>query len=307
MVSPGVAHRRTMTNTTTAVTTTLSLPDERTVAVDVSGPADGPAVVVMHVAPGSRRFDPGPAVTAAAGVRLITIDRPGYGGSDPLPPGAVPTITQFADDAGAVLDQLGITDVAVVGWSAGGRVAAALAARRPQLVRALVLVGTPAPDGDVPWFPDEQRPFIEFMKSDPAGCVPALVEQLAEMSKAPGTALVSSGESDAAALAADEALGAAVNAMVAEGFAQGPIGLALDLVSYTAVDWGFDPVAIGAPTVCAYGADDEVVTPAHCAWWASRIPGAEAWEVPSTGHLVLGPIWARVLEHTYPDHWARPA
>ncbi len=285
-------------DTESATTTTLSLPDGRRIAVDSTGPAHGPAVVLMQAAPGSRRFDPDPASTAAAGVRLVTIDRPGYGGSDPLPAGTAPTITQFADDAAAALDQLGIADAAVVGWSAGGRVGAALVARRPELVRALVLAGTPAPDDEVPWIPEEQRPFIKLMRSDPVGCLPALVAQLAEMAGAPGTALVSAGEADAAALAADPQLRDAIDAMVAEGFVQGPIGLALDLVSYTAVPWGFDPAAIGAPTVCAYGADDPNVPPDHGAWWAERIPEAALWEVPATGHLVLGPIWNRLLAET---------
>ena len=284
-----------MTNSDTTATTTIRLPDGRRVAVDTTGPDTGQAVLLMQAAPGSRRFDPVPAATAAAGVRLLSIDRPGYGGSDPLPAGVAPTITRFADDAAAVLDHLGITDVAVVGWSAGGRVAAALAARRPELMRALVLAATPAPDEDVPWISEEQRPFIEFMKADPLGCVPALVEQLAEMAKAPGRALVTGGDADSALLAADPALGEAVDAMVAEGFRHGLMGLALDLVSYTAMPWGFDPAAIGAPTVCAYGVEDAIVPPAHGAWWASRIPGAEVWAVPATGHLVLGPVWKRLL------------
>ena len=285
----------TRSDTPTAATTTISLPDARRIAVDSIGPDTGPAVLLMHAAPGSRRFDPAPAATAVAGVRLLSIDRPGYGGSDPLPAGVAPTIARFADDAAAVLDHLGITDVAVVGWSAGGRVAAALAARRPELMRALVLAATPAPDEDVPWIPEDQRPFIEFMKADPVGCLPALVEQLAEMAKAPGTVLVTGGDADAAMLAADPAIGQAVDAMVAEGFRQGPIGLALDLVSYTATPWGFDPAAVGTPTVCVYGVEDPIVTPAHGAWWASRIPGAEVWEVPATGHLVLGPVWEGLL------------
>ena len=116
-------------------------PDGRTVAFDIAGPDDGPVVVLHHAAPGSRRFDPDPAATAAAGVRLVTIDRAGYGGSDPLPAGTVPTIPGYAADAAAVLDHLGVTSAVVAGWSAGGRVAAALAAARPELVAALFIIG----------------------------------------------------------------------------------------------------------------------------------------------------------------------
>ncbi len=69
------------------------------------------------------------------------------------------------------------------------------------------------------------------------------------MTEAPGIALLSGGHADTAALAADPSLGTAVDAMVAEGFRQGVIGMALDITSYTAVPWGFDPAAVGAPTL----------------------------------------------------------
>ena len=69
----------------------ITVPDGRTVAFDLAGPDGGPVVVLHHSAPGSRRFDPDPTATSAAGVRLVTIDRAGYGRSDPLSAGTVPT------------------------------------------------------------------------------------------------------------------------------------------------------------------------------------------------------------------------
>ena len=55
-----------------------------------------------------------------------------------------------ADDLAGVLDCLPVERVGVVGWSAGGRVALALAARRPDLVDRVVVLATPAPDEEVP-------------------------------------------------------------------------------------------------------------------------------------------------------------
>ncbi|HEX2576986.1 MAG TPA: alpha/beta fold hydrolase, partial [Aquihabitans sp.] len=125
-------------------------PDGRTIAVDVRGPADGPTVVLLQSAPGSRRFDPDPDATAAAGVRLVTFDRAGYGDSTALPATTVPTIVGHAQDAAAVVASLDVGPVDVVGWSAGGRVAAALAVTHPHLVRSVAIVATPAPDDEVP-------------------------------------------------------------------------------------------------------------------------------------------------------------
>jgi pimeloyl-ACP methyl ester carboxylesterase len=260
-------------------------------------------VVLHHSAPGSRRFDPDPAATAAAGVRLVTIDRAGYGGSDPLPAGTVPTIPGYAADAAAVLDHLGVTSAVVAGWSAGGRVAAALAAARPELVASLFLIGTPAPHEDVPWIPSEHEPAIAAMRADPTRAVEVMADAL---SSAPadgdddGTALLAGGPADAAALEADPDLRRRVTAMLAEGLRTGPIGVAADIVSYTVADWGFDPASIGASTTGIYGADDLLVPPAHGEWWTTRIPSAALDVVDDAGHLVVVPAWPRVIAAARP-------
>jgi pimeloyl-ACP methyl ester carboxylesterase len=125
-------------------------PDGRTVAVAETGDPVGSAVVLAHPAPGSRLLDPDPAATRAAGVRLISVDRPGYGGSTPVADGVPPAIPSHADDIAATLEALGVSDVAAVGWSAGGRVVLALAARHPDLVRAPAIGFYGADDETVP-------------------------------------------------------------------------------------------------------------------------------------------------------------
>ena len=62
----------------------LTRRDGRRVAWSAWGNRAGQPVVFLHRNPGSRLLDPDPPATAAAGVRLITIDRPGYGGTEPI-------------------------------------------------------------------------------------------------------------------------------------------------------------------------------------------------------------------------------
>ena len=281
----------------------ITVPDGRTVAFDLAGPDGGPVVVLHHSAPGSRRFDPDPTATSAAGVRLVTIDRAGYGRSDPLPAGTVPTIPSAAADAAAVLDHLEITSGVVAGWSAGGRVAAALAAARPDLVAALFLIGTPAPHEDVPWIPAEHEPAIEAMRADPAHAVELMAGALAAAPAPPdedGTAALAAGPTDVALLEGDVDLRERVAAMLAEGRRSGPIGVAADIVSYTVAKWGFDPASIGAATTCVYGSADLLVPPEHGEWWTARIPGAELAVVEGAGHLVVVPAWPQVLAAARP-------
>ena len=124
-------------------------------------------VVLCHSAPGAGSFDPDPAVTRARNVRLISVDRPGYGGSSPVAAGAWATVASAADDLASVLDGLHVERVGVAGWSAGGRVALALAARRPDLVDRVAVLGTPAPDAEIPWIAPEQRDELERLRGLP--------------------------------------------------------------------------------------------------------------------------------------------
>ncbi len=75
---------------------------------------------------------------AFRGRSVLAVDFPGHGGSD----GPVPSsIDAMADWIAALLDHLGVKQAAIVGHSMGALAAVALAARHPEKVRALGLVG----------------------------------------------------------------------------------------------------------------------------------------------------------------------
>ena len=63
----------------------MELADGRTLAWTEWGDLGGRPVVLLNGTPGSRLCCPDVDATEAAGVRLITIDWPGYGRSDPRP------------------------------------------------------------------------------------------------------------------------------------------------------------------------------------------------------------------------------
>lgn len=68
--------------------------------------------------------------------RVITIDLPGYGQSTPL---ASVSIAGYAEGVLAVLDQLKLSQVVLIGHSMGGYTALAIAEQRPELLRGLGL------------------------------------------------------------------------------------------------------------------------------------------------------------------------
>lgn len=85
-------------------------------------------------------------------LRLIRFDNRGHGLSDG--PDAPYSIDDLTLDAEALLDHLRVTDCVFVGLSIGGMIGQSLTARRPDLVRALVLSNTAAKMGDAQMWHD---------------------------------------------------------------------------------------------------------------------------------------------------------
>ena len=72
--------------------------------------------------------------------RLIFFDQPGTGASDPVTPGALPTLEQWADSITAVLDDLGIHEAVLLACNGGSATAALFAATHPSRTTALVVL-----------------------------------------------------------------------------------------------------------------------------------------------------------------------
>jgi len=72
--------------------------------------------------------------------RLIFFDQPGTGASDPVTPGALPTLEQWADSITAVLDDLGSREAVLIGSNAAFATAALFAATHPSRTTALVVL-----------------------------------------------------------------------------------------------------------------------------------------------------------------------
>jgi pimeloyl-ACP methyl ester carboxylesterase len=264
-------------------------------------------VVFCHSAPGAGSFDPDPAQTKAGKATLLSVDRPGYGRSDPVPAGRWSTVACAADDIAAVLDNVGVEHVGVVGWSAGGRVALALAARRPDLVERVAVIATPAPDEAVPWIDPRQREELQRLCAlAPEDAHEALALSLAPVIPSDPFSdealwlLAAEGTSDKAALRSPGVRNR-LGEMLRAAFAQGAAGLAADIAGYCLQPWGFEPEEVAAKTLLLYGSRDPVAGPAHARWWQERIPDARLEVAPDAGHLVVLPMWSRALSHLTPD------
>jgi len=272
---------------------TVDAPGGRRVGVAEFGSPDGPAVVLLHRSPGSRLLDPDPAATAAAGVRLVCVDRPGYGATDPV---GTPTRAAAADDIEAVVGALGLDDVALVGWSGGGQFAVEAAARPGVRARSLTLLATPAPYYEVPWrMPPELVELCDAVPGDPAAALERIRAAMAWFADAPQAAAL--GDPSPADAAARELPGVAdaLVAMTAEAARQGAEGMAFDIVAGSLREpFPFEEVDM---PVDLFGGDaDHNVGLEHLDWWAARLYGAQRHVLADTGHLLALTHWAEILE-----------
>lgn len=122
----------------------VSLP-EGDVQVRERGPADAPAIVLVHCYTCSmhwwQRLEP----LLARDNRVISVDLLGHGGSEKPKEGY--SIEDQADMVAAVLRKLDTRKALAVGQSLGGPIVTALAERHRRLVRGLVVMDS-APDND---------------------------------------------------------------------------------------------------------------------------------------------------------------
>ena len=266
-----------MTNTPVAESD-LELPDGRRLHVyDTGAGGSGTLPVLWHHGTPNVGLPPRPLfpLSARLGIRWVSYDRPGYGGSTPLP---ARSVASAAADVGHIADALGIDRFAVMGHSGGASHALACAAVLAERVLGVVAVSGPAPfDAEgLDWFAGMAVPCRASLTAAVAGReAKARYEAEAEYDPAMFTA------ADHAALAGDwswfeEVVGPAV--------AAGPGGLIDDDLAYVH-PWGCDPGAINAPVLVLHGGRDRVVPSTHGEWLANRCPRSELLIRPDDGHV----------------------
>ena len=120
-----------------------------------AGPADAPAIVLLHGASGSAADSMGAlGRRLAERWRVIAVDRPGHGWSDRITPQAASPAVQAALIR-AALDGMGVRRPVVVGHSFAGAVATAFALDQADALSGLVLlspVSHPWPGGEITWY-----------------------------------------------------------------------------------------------------------------------------------------------------------
>lgn len=267
---------------------TIDLPDGRTIGYADFAPDGGHPVLWCHGGPGSR-LEPNLAArdAAAAGMRVVGIDRPGYGLSSPRPGRS---IEACVPDVLAVADALGLDAFHLVGVSTGGAYALATASIAPQRVLGVVaccaltdmrdeaaratMTGASGAISDI-WNSSTREEAIAF-------AVEQFGEDGSKMLGAAGDTALADADM---ALFADADFLAGLMESFPPMFAWGVQGYADDRLADGTGWGGFDVHALSCPVVVMHGTADTICPPVNAETTAKLVPNAQLRWFDDDGHF----------------------
>ncbi len=269
----------------------MELPDGRRLAYAEYGDPEGEPILYCHGFPGSRleaRLFHNPA--QKHGLRVISADRCGLGGSDPKPGRR---LLDWAADAEALMDRLGIGRFFVVGVSGGGPYATACAHRCRTRLNGVTLV-CPLGPLDRPDLLHAMRWYAQInFRSIRA--LPHLMDLTYRYSIIPlaqtwpqwiyqmmlGMAVAP----DAAVLKRPQ-VRSVITRSLREAIRQGADGILREMKLYTE-PWDFDPSEIALPVQLWHGTADQTVPILHSQTLAELLPDCTTHFIEGEGHFSL--------------------
>ncbi len=261
------------------------------------GPVTGTPLVAFHGLPGSRYdFQPPPELLEQYQVRLITMDRPGYGSSSARPGY---TFDEVAQGVQALLDDLGVIKFQLLGFSGGAPHALTLAHLLPQRAEALHLFAPLAPldGGRMELLPEASQQLFQLAAHDVAVAATQLAAMIpsADILYATFESLVSEVDRQ---LFQSELFRHAYGASFAAVMEQGMGGMAEDL-RVCAQPWGFALDDVQVSTQIWQGATDLNTPPLFAEYLQSQLPDASLQLIPDQGHYLLWSQWPELLQRIF--------
>jgi len=268
----------------------MRLPDGRNIGCLQVGRPDGVPIFHFHGNGSSRReVEMLADAAAAAGVRLIGLDRPGIGDSDPAPGR---TLLDWPDDVAHAADALGIARFAIHGISAGGAYSLACAYRIAHRLTACALVSSICPPELVlqaapawmraAWTITRSRPDLSLacmrflLPDEPSG------ERGAQVRLARIAPYLTRADRDV--LERPEVRGALVRS-IAEGRRQGGEANRLELLALLQ-DWNLPIERVALREIFLWHGEADRVTPLGPArLLADRLPSCNATFLAGEGHF----------------------
>ncbi|WP_199315508.1 MULTISPECIES: alpha/beta hydrolase [Oscillatoriales] len=263
---------------------TMQLHDDRRLAWSEWGLVEGIPVLFCTGAGMSGWLGFGANDIPNLGLKLIAIDRPGLGLSDPHPN---KTLSSWVDDIGEFIQSEDLHDVLAVGFSQGAPFTFALAAGG--LVKAIAIVSGQdelSHPSLLPLLHPDVKGTILAIQQDPVG----FEQRFSQMATADGLwqlIIGMSAECDRVLYESDT-FSQAFRRSLQEGFSQGAQGYVRDLLNALS-SWQIKLEEIAVPVDLWYGGLDTstVHSPDFGATLAKRLPFAERIFQPEEGGSIL--------------------
>ncbi len=255
------------------------------------GDPDGTPLLYFHGFPGSRLEAAfANSMLRRNRIRLVAIERPGYGLSDPLPGRR---LIDWPDDVRAVASALRFEKFAILGVSVGSCYALACARAIPEQISHVGIAGALAPLGETDLLPEMNvlsRYCFAATRNDSSlarWIYGRILGMLVRHASGGFLSLLRcfSQAGDKQALA-DKAFHSAVRVSMSEAYRQGWFGPYYDLTQ-VAGDWGFSLADITIPVHLWHGEEDKTVPLSMGRHLARRIPECRARFLPGEGHFSM--------------------
>ena len=276
----------------------LRLKDGLQIGYAEYGDMDGKPLFFFHGTPGSRLTrHPDESIPTSLGVRIITIDRPGYGLSDFHPDN---TLVNWTEDVVQLADALKIEQFAVIGVSGGGAYALACTSQIPERITWTGVISSISPInvskvtkgmnltnrvlfGVAQYIPFLLRPLSSLAVRTARKNPQKLLDGMENIFPVPDKEVL---------------FQPTVRDMFLEdlpqAFRQGSHGFTLDM-KILAQSWGFQLQNISQKVYLWHGEKDENVPLNSGRYLASTIPNCEAHFYPEEGHLLIFNHWQEIL------------
>lgn len=271
----------------------------RAIAYSDNGPSQGLPVVLCHGLPGAHVQVPNHDILTTHNVRVIIIDRPGFGKSDPHPQRS---IASWHEDITCVLDHLAVWQCVLLPFSAGTPYALSFAAHYPQRVQRLFVVSGMAPNtaADIARMTRIHRINHSFGTAIPVWVMDIVARAAnvvigkGEHAGRFGLWLMRNVFTPSENRYARAPEGQVFRDMLAMSFAQGYQSYLEDLRLITQ-HWDIDLSKITHPVTCWYG-DSDRITPADAGrQLATHLPQVQLQIFPGHGHLLIFREWDHVI------------
>ena len=276
------------------------LKDGRRLGFAEHGDPIGKPVFMFHDLWGNRTLrHPDDNILKRLGVRLISMDRPGYGASTRKPNRS---LMDVVDDTIMLAKGLNITQFAVLGYSAGGPYALACAYRFPQIITHCAIVSSFPPMDDVRGFQAIHSNYARlfqlaqnmeslfrwlmrgFFWFDSLRNPTHYIRELTALMPAVDQAIMS-----------DPQLFEARCTMWDEVRQNGSDAFVDEMITLVK-PWGFRLQSISSPVEIWWGASDTMSAPIVGQRMMEFIPHATPHFEPQAGHLILFSHWQAILE-----------